>query len=114
MQRVVRIAQSTRTPESTCQPRAHDAAIVLPAAESPMRPFFEAARWNLPPLKRHLYYYEGKRLNSPNDVICLADGALVFTDLPYGLRREDGSFGPQEIPFQGVSRPRRRGNSVAR
>jgi gluconolactonase len=48
--------------------------------------------------------YEGKQLNSPNDVICLSNGDLVFTDPPYGLRRPDGSFGPQAIPFQGVFR----------
>jgi gluconolactonase len=48
--------------------------------------------------------FEGKQLNSPNDVICLANGDLLFTDPPYGLRRTDGSFGPQEIPFQGVFR----------
>jgi gluconolactonase len=49
-------------------------------------------------------HFEGKRLNSPNDVICLENGDLVFTDPPYGLRREDGTFGPQELPFQGVFR----------
>jgi gluconolactonase len=48
--------------------------------------------------------YEGKRLNSPNDVICLANGDLVFTDPPYGLRRADGSFDPGELGFNGVFR----------
>jgi gluconolactonase len=34
--------------------------------------------------------YEGKRLNSPNDVVVRSDGALYFTDPPYGLpKRED-------------------------
>ena len=49
-------------------------------------------------------HFDGKRLNSPNDVICLANGDLVFTDPPYGLRQPDGNFGPQEVPFQGVFR----------
>jgi gluconolactonase len=44
--------------------------------------------------------YEGKRFNSPNDVVLGPDGALYFTDptldLPKGER--------QEIPFQGVYR----------
>jgi gluconolactonase len=48
--------------------------------------------------------YEGKRLNSPNDVICTRDGDVIFTDPPYGLRQPDGTFGPQEIPFNGVYR----------
>ena len=29
--------------------------------------------------------YEGKRLNSPNDVIVASDGAIWFTDPPYGI-----------------------------
>jgi sugar lactone lactonase YvrE len=49
-------------------------------------------------------HYDGKRLNSPNDVICLPNGDLYFTDPPYGLRRPDGTFGPQEVPFNGVYR----------
>jgi len=33
--------------------------------------------------------YEGKRLNSPNDVIFKSDGAMYFTDPPYGLAKQD-------------------------
>lgn len=44
--------------------------------------------------------FEGKRFNSPNDVVSGPDGALYFTDptldLPQGQK--------QEIPFQGVYR----------
>ena len=29
--------------------------------------------------------YEGKRLNSPNDVVVRSDGTVFFTDPPYGL-----------------------------
>src|SRR6266536_2271295 len=29
--------------------------------------------------------YEGKRLNSPNDLVYRSDGALYFTDPPFGL-----------------------------
>ncbi len=48
--------------------------------------------------------YQGKRLNSPNDIILCKDGSLIFTDPPYGLKR--GPNGPegQEIPFHGVYR----------
>lgn len=47
--------------------------------------------------------YEGKRFNSPNDLIYDRDGNLYFTDPPYGLpgRMEDPS---KEIDFQGVYR----------
>jgi gluconolactonase len=38
--------------------------------------------------------YEGKRLNSPNDVVVRADGTVFFTDPPYGLaeRKPDLDF----------------------
>ena len=48
--------------------------------------------------------YEGKRLNSPNDVIRAANGDLIFTDPPYGLLQPDGSIVGQEVPFHGVYR----------
>ena len=49
-------------------------------------------------------HYDGKRLNSPNDVVCAANGELIFTDPPYGLRQPDGSFAGEELPFRGVYR----------
>jgi gluconolactonase len=47
--------------------------------------------------------YEGKRLNSPNDLVYKSDGSLYFTDPPYGLRKlaEDPK---KELPFSGVYR----------
>jgi gluconolactonase len=33
--------------------------------------------------------YEGKRFNSPNDLVYKSDGALYFTDPPYALDKED-------------------------
>jgi len=44
--------------------------------------------------------YEGKRLNSPNDVIVGPDDALYFTDPTLDLVKGE----KQEIPFQGVYR----------
>lgn len=50
--------------------------------------------------------FEGKRFNSPNDVVVDDDGAIWFTDPTYGLDKpSEGSLGdPQEIPLQGVYR----------
>jgi sugar lactone lactonase YvrE len=48
--------------------------------------------------------YDGKRLNSPNDVICASNGDVYFSDPPYGLRQPDGSFKGQELPYCGVFR----------
>jgi gluconolactonase len=48
-------------------------------------------------------HYAGKRLNSPNDLVFDSQGALYFTDPPYGL---PGTFNDptKELPFQGVYR----------
>src|SRR5579863_5535206 len=45
-------------------------------------------------------HYEGKKLNSPNDVIVGPDGALYFSDPTLDLVAGE----KQEIPFQGVYR----------
>jgi gluconolactonase len=47
--------------------------------------------------------YDGKRLNSPNDLVFRSDGALYFTDPPYGLVKQDEDPA-KEIPFNGVMR----------
>ena len=44
--------------------------------------------------------WQGMAFNSPNDLDVLADGAVVFTDPPYGLDNP----GLREIPFNGVFR----------
>ncbi len=47
--------------------------------------------------------FEGKRFNSPNDLVYKYDGSLYFTDPPYGLIQQDQD--PQkELPFNGVFR----------
>ena len=47
--------------------------------------------------------YQGRRFNSPNDLVRSADGAIYFTDPPYGLDGLDDS--PlKELPFNGVYR----------
>jgi gluconolactonase len=45
--------------------------------------------------------YEGKRLNSPNDIIFAKDGSFYFTDPPYGLKGMDKDPA-KELPFNGV------------
>jgi gluconolactonase len=49
--------------------------------------------------------YDGRRLNSPNDLVYRSDGTLYFTDPPFGL--PDGFDDPaKELPFSGVYRVR--------
>jgi gluconolactonase len=45
--------------------------------------------------------YEGKRLNSPNDLVFKSDGTLYFTDPPAGLRQGEKDL-KKELPFNGV------------
>jgi gluconolactonase len=61
---------------------------------------FDAAK---PEYKSLAEKYEGKRFNSPNDLIVDSHGAVFFTDPPYGL--EKGMNDPhKELDFQGVYR----------
>ncbi len=47
--------------------------------------------------------FEGKRYNSPNDLVVHSSGAIYFTDPPYGL--DGGVDDPaKELPIQGVYR----------
>jgi gluconolactonase len=45
--------------------------------------------------------YQGKRLNSPNDVVVRTDGSVYFTDPPYGLGQGEAW---KEQPCNGVYR----------
>jgi gluconolactonase len=47
--------------------------------------------------------YEGKRFNSPNDLIYRANGDLYFTDPPYGLFKLNDDPN-KELPFNGIYR----------
>lgn len=52
--------------------------------------------------------FQGKRFNSPNDLVLRSNGEIYFTDPAYGL--EKGLDDPRkEIPFQGVYRVSRWG-----
>ena len=49
--------------------------------------------------------YQGKRLNSPNDVVVKSDGSIWFTDPPYGhLTDYEGDKGSSEIGSSNVYR----------
>jgi gluconolactonase len=49
--------------------------------------------------------YDGKRLNSPNDVVVRSDGSIWFTDPTYGIMSDyEGYRSEQEQPVRGVYR----------
>jgi gluconolactonase len=49
-------------------------------------------------------HYQGKELNSPNDIIVRSDGRIYFTDPNSGRGPKFGIERPQELEFQGVYR----------
>jgi len=48
--------------------------------------------------------YQGKKLNSPNDLVYKSDGSLYFTDPPYGLPTQGDNDPIKELAFSGVYR----------
>lgn len=49
-------------------------------------------------------HWQGKQLNSPNDVVVRSDGSIYFTDPTYGRMPVFGLERKQELDFQGVFR----------
>jgi len=49
-------------------------------------------------------HYQGKELNSPNDIVVRSDGRIYFTDPNSGRGPKFGVERPQELEFQGVYR----------
>lgn len=51
--------------------------------------------------------YDGKRLNSPNDLVVASDGSVFFTDPPYGIEEDE-----EELGFYGIYRINPSGDST--
>jgi len=54
-------------------------------------------------------HFEGKELNSPNDVCVRSDGSIYFSDPWYGRMPGFGVERPRQLGFQGVYRVRQSG-----
>lgn len=48
--------------------------------------------------------YQGKKLNSPNDLVYRSDGSLYFTDPSYGLRTQKDTDPEKQLKVNGVYR----------
>jgi gluconolactonase len=48
--------------------------------------------------------YQGKRFNSPNDLVYKSDGSLYFSDPPYGLPTQHDDDPLKQLKFNGVFR----------
>ena len=53
-------------------------------------------------------HYQGKELNSPNDIVVKSDGRIYFTDPTYGRMPYYGVERATELDFRGVYRRRAR------
>lgn len=59
--------------------------------------------------------FEGKRLNSPNDVVVHTDGSIWFTDPSYGILSDyEGYRSPEEQDCRGVYRVDAKDGSISR
>ncbi len=65
----------------------HNGRITIAAADDMASATVIASKW------------DGKRLNSPNDIVVHPDGSLWFTDPTFGIRPQE-----REIPFTGIFR----------
>jgi gluconolactonase len=56
------------------------------------------------------HLFEGKKLNSPNDLVQKSSGEYYFTDPPYGLPGRGKDEPAKELAFQGVYKIDKKGN----
>jgi gluconolactonase len=91
-----------RNPSNKCNGMTYDSAGNLYVCEH----VTSALIMETPAGKREVLatHWQGKRLNSPNDVVVRSDGTIYFTDPTYGRMPVFGLERPQELDFQGVYR----------
>lgn len=77
-----------------------DGTVLLADSGSRLVARLDPATREKTPLATH---YDGKRFNSPNDLVRRSDGTVFFTDPPYGLDGLDDSP-VKELDFNGVYR----------
>jgi gluconolactonase len=75
-----------------------DQGLVIMAQHGPRQVARLEADNSITPLATH---FDGKRLNSPNDLVIRSDGSIFFTDPPYGLNDQGGT---SELGFYGIYR----------
>lgn len=59
--------------------------------------------------KNLAHLFEGKQLNSPNDIVQAKSGDYYFTDPPFGMPKRGIDDAAKELPFQGVYRIDKKG-----
>lgn len=73
--------------------------LVLPNAR--MEALGDGSRWLEGSVTVLADSYQGKRLNSPNDIVCKSDGTIWFSDPHYGINTdyEGGKQTPELPPY---------------
>jgi gluconolactonase len=96
-----------RNPSNKCNGMTYDAAGNLYVCEH----VTSALVMETPAGERKVLatHWEGKELNSPNDVVLRSDGTIYFTDPTYGRTPVFGRERPVELGFQAVYRVARDG-----
>ena len=95
-------AREARRPSNKCNGMTYDARLDLVVYEHATSRVDGDGRWTGP--ESLASHFDGKELNSPNDVVCAADGSIYFTDPVYRRMPGFGIERDQELVFQGVYR----------
>jgi gluconolactonase len=94
--------EEVRRPANKCNGMTYDADLNLIVCEHATSLLVRER----PDGKREILasHFDGKELNSPNDVCVRSDGSIYFTDPIYGRSPHYGVERPHELGFQGVYR----------
>ena len=96
------IREVTR-PSNKCNGMTYDAQLALVVCEHATSTLVREHDGKREILASH---FEGKELNSPNDVCVHSDGSIYFSDPSYGRMPVYGVERPRQLDFQGVYRVR--------
>src|SRR6202034_4333495 len=94
-------AREVMRPSNKCNGMTYDANLGLIVCEHATSSLIRERDGEREVLASH---FEGKELNSPNDVCVRSDGSIYFTDPWYGRMPGFGVERPRELGFQGVYR----------
>ena len=93
-------------PSNKCNGMTYDAELALVICEHATSSLVRERDGRREILASH---FEGKELNSPNDVCVHSDGSIYFSDPWYGRMPVYGVERPRQLGFQGVYRVRQGG-----
>src|SRR5215813_13927946 len=93
--------REVKKPSNKCNGMTYDANLALVVCEHATSSLVRERDGRREILASH---FEGKELNSPNDVCVKSDGAIYFSDPWYGRMPVYGVERPRQLGFQGVYR----------